>query len=154
MLSGLLLHQVARCITHNCCCCESACSKSCSFLLCQPNIVAVHCLLLHKCLCAPLNIVNCIRMTTSFSSLPIVDLSALSLSNGDSLSASETEKLSNKLYDVFATTGFAYLTDLPLSFSHEDLFGLAKQFFSLPEEEKMRLAKKTFRPENKNTYRG
>lgn len=91
-------------------------------------------------------------MTTTFSSLPIVDLSPLSLSavpTSDQLSI-----LSKQLYTVFATTGFAYLTNPPLSFAHEDVFGLARGFFSMPETEKMNLAKKTFKRENANTYRG
>ncbi|KAI0154785.1 Clavaminate synthase-like protein [Xylariaceae sp. FL1272] len=91
-------------------------------------------------------------MTTSFSSLPIVDLSALQ--DESPLSSSEQQRLSKQLYDVFATTGFAYLVTAPLSFTHDEVFGLAKQFFGLPLEEKMTLAKKTFESQNKNTYRG
>ena len=90
-------------------------------------------------------------MTTSFSSLPIVDLSILSSS---SPSESDLEALSNQLHNVFATTGFAYLTNPPLSFSHDDVFNLAGEFFSIKNHEKMKLAKKTFVKANKNTYRG
>lgn len=90
-------------------------------------------------------------MTTSFSSLPIVDLSILS---SPSPSPSDLLALSKDLYNVFATTGFAYLTNAPLSFSHEDVFNLASDFFSLPEAEKMQLAKQTFSKNNSNTYRG
>ena len=92
-----------------------------------------------------------IKMTTSFSSLPIVDLSILS---SPSPSEPELRSLSNQLHDVFATTGFAYLTDVPLTFSHDDVFKLASEFFSIDNEEKAKLAKKTFVQENKNTYRG
>ncbi|KAI1265968.1 Clavaminate synthase-like protein [Xylariaceae sp. FL1019] len=91
-------------------------------------------------------------MTTPFSSLPIVDLDALQ--DDSPLSSSEQQRLSKQLYDVFATTGFAYLINAPLSFTHEEVFRLAKQFFGLPREEKMTLAKKTFESRNKNTYRG
>lgn len=90
-------------------------------------------------------------MSTSFSSLPIVDLSPLSQPYPPPTSLSS---LSKKLYDVFATTGFAYLTNAPITFDHEDVFELARNFFSMPEGEKMSLAKRTFVKRNKNTYRG
>ena len=90
-------------------------------------------------------------MATSFSSLPIVDLSILSASW---TSKDDLQELSNQLYDVFATTGFAYLINPPLTFSHEDVFALARDFFSMQGADKMRLAKKTFVKNNKNTYRG
>jgi isopenicillin N synthase-like dioxygenase len=90
-------------------------------------------------------------MTTSFSSLPIVDVGAL---KDAQLGAQPLEALSKQLYDVFATTGFAYLVNAPLSFDHEEIFSLAKEFFAIPTAQKMRLAKKSFRPGNENTYRG
>ena len=90
-------------------------------------------------------------MTTSFSSLPIIDLTALSAQDS---SSSDLKDLSTQLYDVFSTTGFAYLTNVPLFFSHEDVFDLAKNFFKIDSEAKARLAKQTFVPSNKNTYRG
>ncbi|KAK4554699.1 hypothetical protein LTR86_008201 [Recurvomyces mirabilis] len=90
-------------------------------------------------------------MTTAFSSLPIVDLSVLSEAHPSSISL---QLLSQRLYDVFATTGFAYLVGTPLSSTHEDVFGLAKGFFKLDEAQKLRLAKKTFVSQNSNTYRG
>lgn len=90
-------------------------------------------------------------MTTSFSSLPIVDLSPLSY---PSPSQEDLKSLSNQLYEVFATTGFAYLTNPPLDFTHDDVFKLASDFFGMVEDEKMKLAKKTFVKSNKNTYRG
>lgn len=91
-------------------------------------------------------------MATTFSSLPIVDLAPLKAPLGPT--TGQLTALSKHLYDVFSTTGFAYLINVPLSFDHVDVFGLALEFFALPEEEKMKLAKKTFRKENKNTYRG
>jgi isopenicillin N synthase-like dioxygenase len=90
-------------------------------------------------------------MTTSFSSLPIIDLSVLSSSSPSEI---ELKALSDQLHDVFATTGFAYLTNPPLSFSHDDVFNLAGDFFTMHNDEKMKLAKKTFVKANKNTYRG
>ncbi|PVI04718.1 putative gibberellin 20-oxidase [Periconia macrospinosa] len=90
-------------------------------------------------------------MTTSFSALPIVDVGALREPN---LQAATVDKLSKELYDVFSTTGFAYLVNTPLSFGHEEIFGLAREFFTLPVNEKMRLAKKSFHPGHRNTYRG
>jgi isopenicillin N synthase-like dioxygenase len=93
-------------------------------------------------------------MTTSFSTLPVVSLSALSEPQSNPKAISE---LSLKLNEVFSTTGFAYLVDLPLTYTHEDVFGLCDSFYSsdgLTEDEKMRLAKKTFVKSNTNTYRG
>lgn len=90
-------------------------------------------------------------MTTSFSSLPIIDLKVLSSSSPE---PSDLLTLSKDLHDAFATTGFAYLTNAPLKFNHEDVFRLASEFFSLPEDEKMQLAKHTFSKTNQNTYRG
>lgn len=90
-------------------------------------------------------------MTTSFSSLPIVDVGALKASE---VAAADVNALSKQLYDVFATTGFAYLVNAPLSFDHEEIFALAREFFTLPHEEKMKLAKKSFHRNNQNTYRG
>lgn len=83
--------------------------------------------------------------------LPIIDLTSLNVlepSNQDSA------VLSKKLGDVFETVGFAYLVNAPLNFDHEDVFGMAEKFFEMPEEEKLKLAKKNFRKENGNTYRG
>jgi isopenicillin N synthase-like dioxygenase len=90
-------------------------------------------------------------MTTSFSSLPIVDLSLLS---STSPSTTQLKALSDQLSTVFATTGFAYLINPPLSFTHDDLFALSDQFFRLSPADKLAIAKKTFVKENPNTYRG
>lgn len=90
-------------------------------------------------------------MTTSFTTLPIVDLKALT---ADCASDNELRALSFRLHEVFSTVGFAYLVNAPLSFDHEDVFSIAKDFFALPEEVKMGVAKKTFCKSNKNTYRG
>ncbi|OWP00641.1 hypothetical protein B2J93_5417 [Marssonina coronariae] len=93
-------------------------------------------------------------MSTSFSSLPIISLAALCSSFPK---PEELAKLSTHLDSVFSTTGFAYLTDLPLSYTHDDVFGVCDEFFGtegLSSDEKMMLAKKTFVPMNKNTYRG
>lgn len=90
-------------------------------------------------------------MTTSFSSLPIVDLSILSHPEP---SPPHLLALSNNLYHAFATTGFAYLVNPPLTPTHEDVFGLASDFFGLDVDEKMSLAKRTFVKANHNTYRG
>ena len=91
------------------------------------------------------------NMTTSFSSLPIIDLAVLSSS---SPSTSDLQGLSDQLRSGFATTGFAYLTNPPLTFSHDDIFKLSGDFFKIDDEAKMRLAKKSFVKSNRNTYRG
>jgi isopenicillin N synthase-like dioxygenase len=93
-------------------------------------------------------------MSTSFSSLPIVSLSALSSSSPNQ---EELVNLAVRLDEVFSTTGFAYLTDLPLTYSHEDVFDLCDEFFGaegFSVEEKMKLAKRAFVKTNVNTYRG
>ncbi|KAL2039710.1 hypothetical protein N7G274_007569 [Stereocaulon virgatum] len=85
------------------------------------------------------------------ATLPIIDLMPLSSPEPtiDALTA-----LSQSLSTALSTTGFAYLINAPLTFTHADIFALAHDFFSLPEEEKLSVAKKTFVPQNTNTYRG
>lgn len=90
-------------------------------------------------------------MTTSFSSLPIVDLSVLSK---PSPPLEDIQSLSKQLYHVFSTTGFAYLVNSPLNFTHEDIFNLSADFFRMSDADKAKLAKRTFVPSNRNTYRG
>lgn len=90
-------------------------------------------------------------MTTSFSTLPIVDLSPLTSEHS---SEEALSRLSTQLYNIFATTGFAYLVNAPLTYTHEDVFKLAEDFFRMKAQEKMGLAKKTFVKSNRNTYRG
>ncbi|TKA70705.1 hypothetical protein B0A55_07357 [Friedmanniomyces simplex] len=90
-------------------------------------------------------------MATTFSSLPIVDLSILSEPSPPSHSLQD---LSRKLSDVFSTTGFAYLTNTPLGFSHNQVFALASDFFRLDRAEKLSVAKRTFVGGNTNDYRG
>jgi isopenicillin N synthase-like dioxygenase len=93
-------------------------------------------------------------MSISFSSLPVVDVHVLRTSESPTLDTADHRKLSQKLYDVFATTGFAYLINAPLSFGHEEVFELSREFFALPLDEKMKLSKRSFRPSHTNTYRG
>ena len=83
--------------------------------------------------------------------LPIVDLAPL---NNLAPSGGELAVLSKKLGDVFETIGFAYLINVPLNFDHGDVFGMAEEFFNMPEESKLMLAKRSIRKENANTYRG
>lgn len=89
-------------------------------------------------------------MTTSFSSLPIVDLSPLKSTTAEN----DLQYLSQRLHDVFATTGFAYLVNAPLSFAPDEVLFMAKEFFSLPEEMKMSVSKRSFVKSHGNTYRG
>jgi isopenicillin N synthase-like dioxygenase len=93
-------------------------------------------------------------MTTTFSSLPIVSLSILSDPNP---THEALLSLSAQLDSVFSTTGFAYLVDLPITYSHEEVFDLCDDFFGpegLRESEKKKLAKNSFEKRNPNTYRG
>ena len=92
-----------------------------------------------------------LKMTTNFSSLPIVDLAPLSHANP---SEASLKRLSKQLRDVFETVGFAYLINPPLSFSHRDVFDIEKEFFDIEYSEKMKVAKKIFVEGNANTYRG
>ncbi len=95
-------------------------------------------------------------MTTNFTTLPVIDLAPLSGNDGKepAAAAAGLADIARQLHDVFETVGFAYLVNCPLSFSHDDIFGFTREFFDMPLEEKMSIAKKTFRPGNKNTYRG
>ena len=94
----------------------------------------------------------CIRvMSTAFSSLPVVDVGILRAADA---TPEDLTELSANLHDIFATTGFAYLVNAPLSFDHGEIFGLSREFFSLPSNQRMKLAKKSFRPSHHNTYRG
>lgn len=93
-------------------------------------------------------------MTTNFTSLPVIDLAPLSAVKDGEFSAVDVASIGRRLCDVFETVGFAYLVNSPLSFSHDEVFGLAREFFDLSQEEKMGVAKRTFRPDNDNTYRG
>jgi isopenicillin N synthase-like dioxygenase len=93
-------------------------------------------------------------MTTKFSTLPIISLSVLADPNP---TPEELLPLSAQLDSVFSTTGFAYLVDLPITYSHEDVFCLCDDFFGpsgLNVSEKKELAKNSFEKENTNTYRG
>ncbi|KAL8827598.1 MAG: hypothetical protein Q9170_006952 [Blastenia crenularia] len=83
--------------------------------------------------------------------LPVVDLSPLSSPHADENSLNG---LAAQLGNAFETEGFAYLVNVPLSFSHDQVFGLAKTFFQLPQAEKLRLAKRSLERNNDNTYRG
>lgn len=89
--------------------------------------------------------------------LPIIDLANLSSPNQ---SNTDVNHLSGQLStafsisDAFSTTGFAYLVNAPISLTHSEIFTLARDLFALPHESKMKVAKKTFQPENINTYRG
>ena len=61
--------------------------------------------------------------------------------------------LSKTLCHVFSTTGFAYLVKSPLSFSHADVFGMAKDFFNMANE-KAEACQEDFVNGNTNTYQG
>lgn len=93
-------------------------------------------------------------MTTNFTSLPVIDLAPLCGGNEQPPSAEGLASIAAQICDVFETVGFAYLVNCPLSFSHEEVFGVAREFFDMPHEEKMSIAKRSFRPSNRNTYRG
>ncbi|CAO3672577.1 unnamed protein product [Umbelopsis ramanniana] len=90
-------------------------------------------------------------MSTAFESLPIIDLAPLQ----DPQASPETlQELAATVRHTFETVGFAYLVNHNVNLNHKELFHTAREFFSLPQEEKLHLAKKTFVPSNNNTYRG
>ena len=94
-------------------------------------------------------------MATNFTSLPVIDLAPLTAAiTGGKAPAADVGSIGQRLCHVFETVGFAYLVNSPVSFSHDEVFNLAREFFELPSQEKMSVAKRTFRPQNKNTYRG
>ncbi|KAL9602082.1 MAG: hypothetical protein Q9219_002078 [cf. Caloplaca sp. 3 TL-2023] len=83
--------------------------------------------------------------------LPVIDLSVLSLPHTQN---DDIIVLAAKLGKAFQREEFAYLVNMPLTFSHGQVFDLAQSFFKLPSAEKLRLAKRNFRGTNCNTYRG
>lgn len=90
-------------------------------------------------------------MTTTFTELPVVDLAPLRSINP---SEAELDALAGRLHDVFSTVGFAYLKNAPLSLNEDAVFDIAREFFAMSEADKMQLAKRSFRNDNHNTYRG
>ncbi|KAL8760271.1 MAG: hypothetical protein Q9199_000170 [Rusavskia elegans] len=84
-------------------------------------------------------------------SLPVIDLSCLDVCP---VSFRNDRELAIQLGNALETKGFAYLVNVPLTFGHEEVFGLAKKFSSLPENENLRLGKQSFQRNNNNTYRG
>lgn len=58
-----------------------------------------------------------------------------------------------KLGVAMAEVGFIYLVNIP-GFKPDELYEASAWFFALPLETKMKLAKKVFQKENKNSYRG
>ena len=90
-------------------------------------------------------------MTTDFTRLPIIDLSPLSEKQP---SAATFHHLKRALHDTFRDVGFAYLTSVPLSFTHSDVFELGQSFFDKTLPNKMTLAKQVFDRSHSNTYRG
>lgn len=77
-------------------------------------------------------------------SLPVIDLAPLSNPHEDHAS---NEQLATQLGRAFEGEGFVSLINTPLTFTHEQVFGLARNFFQLSEAEKVHLPKKTFRKE-------
>ncbi|KAL8721286.1 MAG: hypothetical protein Q9225_001990 [Loekoesia sp. 1 TL-2023] len=83
--------------------------------------------------------------------LPVIDLSPVSLPQVDQ---TNINLLAAQLGKAFETEGFAYLVNVPLTFSHDRVFAIAKSFFQRSQADKLRLVKKSFQSNNSNTYRG
>ena len=92
-------------------------------------------------------------MATNFSSLPIIDLDTVKNWSGQEVT-DEIIKLSSYIRQVFQTVGFGYIVNHGVSYSHDDILRMCKEFFSIDIEAKMALAKRSFVPTNGNTYRG
>ncbi|KAH8552675.1 2OG-Fe(II) oxygenase [Umbelopsis sp. PMI_123] len=90
-------------------------------------------------------------MSTAFESLPIIDLAPL---QDPQVKPEALKELAATIRNTFETVGFAYLVNHNVNLNHKELFDNTREFFALPQEEKLRLAKKTFVPTNTNTYRG
>jgi isopenicillin N synthase-like dioxygenase len=90
-------------------------------------------------------------MSTAFESLPIIDLAPL---QDPQVKPEALKELAATIRHTFETVGFAYLVNHNVNLNHKELFDNTREFFALPQEEKLRLAKKTFVPTNTNTYRG
>lgn len=99
----------------------------------------------------PVHVIKQNIMSTAFDRLPIIDLAPL---QNPHVSQEKLQELAATVRHTFETVGFAYLVNHNVNLNHKELFDTAKEFFSMPQEEKSRLAKKTFVPENSNTYRG
>lgn len=61
--------------------------------------------------------------------------------------------LAAQLGKTSETEGFAYLVNIPLTFSHDRVFATAKSFFQCSQADKLRLVKKSFQRNNSNAYR-
>ncbi|KAJ3194133.1 hypothetical protein HK101_003425, partial [Irineochytrium annulatum] len=104
-------------------------------------------------------------MTTSFQTLPIIDLSPIlkhtrpSYDEDDDIdldpSSPAVISLASTLTRVLETVGFAYLVGTSLDVDEQArCLEAAKAFFKLGLEEKMALATRRFRRANGNSYRG
>ncbi|MDY7104183.1 MAG: 2OG-Fe(II) oxygenase family protein [Actinomycetota bacterium] len=60
----------------------------------------------------------------------------------------------DRLVEASSTVGFVQLVGFEDPSIFDDAFALSRDFFSLPDADKERLATRTWRPENENVYRG
>lgn len=86
--------------------------------------------------------------------LPVIDLANLSSSIQNASALSGELSTAFSISDAFFIIGFAYLINAPISLTYSEIFILTHDLFSLSHESKMKVAKKTFRSENSNIYRG
>lgn len=83
-----------------------------------------------------------------------INFGVLELATIDMTEARENNKEAvKKLYQAFSEVGFAYLTNIP-DFEPDLILKYTKWFFDLPLEVKMKTAKRPFRQENENIFRG
>lgn len=90
-----------------------------------------------------------INQNSKTMGLPTISLATLSRKD----SSGYTAEL-KKLAAACSTWGFIYLIDLEKTALLKDIFEVCQAYFSLAEEEKMKQARRSFKPENTNRYRG
>jgi len=85
---------------------------------------------------------------------PTVQFAQLNLATIDMMNARRNKsQAALKVYKALSEVGFAYIVNIP-EFEPDLLLKHTKWYFELPLEVKMHMAKRPFRQENKNIFRG
>ena len=85
---------------------------------------------------------------------PTVQFAQLNLATIDMMDARRnSSQAAFKVYKALSEVGFAYIVNIP-EFEPDLLLKYTKWYFDLPFEIKMQMAKRPFRKENRNIYRG
>ena len=89
------------------------------------------------------------KQVTQWHSTEFLDLATIDMTEAKT----NSKEAAVKVYKAFNEVGFAYLVNIP-DFKPDLLFKYTKWYFDLSLDIKMEMAKRAFRPENKNSYRG